>query len=255
MRSQRTLTVLAPLALVLAGSPALGAVGPTRQAAPTPTFLFAVGVLTAFVTAIFMTKLIVVTFLGERRYHHAPHESPLNMTIPLSVLAFFAVVAGLAGFPGLSPNFAAFIPDPAAILSHGHGGGHTEHHFNYAVAIISTAAVFIGIIVGWIMYTRKDIKEDPLAAATGPFYRALENKFYFDHFYDNFLVAKVYNNVAAISNYIEVNIIINFFINGSAYLTRQIGKALRVTITGQLQHYTLYMAGGVLVLVIVYVLT
>jgi len=219
-------------------------------------FLFVVGVLTAFITAIFMTKLVVVTFLGDRRYHHTPHESPHNMTIPLMVLAFFAVVAGFAGFPGLEPNFASFIPDPAAILAHGagHEAVHGEHHFNYAAAGISTAAVFLGIIIGWMMYTRKGIKSDPLAAATGPFYTALENKFYFDHFYDRFVVARVYNNIAAISNYIEVNIVINFLINGAAYITRQIGRALRVTITGQLQHYTLFMVAGALVLMIIYVL-
>lgn len=221
-------------------------------------FLFVVGVITAFITAVFMTKLVVVTFFGEKRYHHEPHESPPNMTIPLMVLAFFAVIAGFFGFPGMDPNFTSFIPGREALHGAvdalhdgGHGGG---HHFNFVAAGISTAAVFLGILIGWILYSKKDIKSDPLAEATGPVFRALEERLYIDHFYDRFIVAKVYNNIAAISNYIEVNIVINFLINGSAYITRQIGKALRSTITGQLQHYTLWMVGGALILMIIYAL-
>jgi len=213
--------------------------------------LFVVGVITASITAIFMTKLVMVTFFGEKRYHHEPHESPSNMTIPLMILAFFAVVAGFAGFPGLDPNFSSYIPSPTA---HGgaHGGGH--HAFNFAVAAISTGAVFVGIIIGYIMYTKRGIKSDPLANMLGPAYVALENRLYFDHFYDGIIVARIYNNIARISNYIEVNIIINFLINGSAYIVRQVGKALRCTITGQLQHYALLMIGGALVLMIIHAL-
>jgi NADH-quinone oxidoreductase subunit L len=213
--------------------------------------LFVVGVITAFITAVFMTKLVMVTFFGEKRYHHEPHESPANMTIPLIILAFFAVIAGFAGFPGLDPNFSSFIPSPDA---HGgaHGGGH--HAFNYAVAFISTGAVFAGVVIGYIMYTKRGIKSDPLAGLLGPVYVAMQNRFYFDHFYDGILVARIYNNVAHISNFIEVNIIINFFVNGSAYIVRQAGKALRRTITGQLQHYALTMIAGALILMIIHAL-
>ncbi|MBI1913067.1 MAG: NADH-quinone oxidoreductase subunit L [Deltaproteobacteria bacterium] len=210
------------------------------------TFLFGLGVFTAFITALFMTKLLLVTFFGEKRYHGHPHESPGVMTIPLMVLSVFAVFAGLAGLPGLEPNFGTFIGG-----GHGHGG---EHHFNYAVATISTAAVFLGIIIGYALYSKKDMHEDILAVKFPKVFRVLENRFYFDYVYDNYLVKKIYNGIAKISNFIEVYIIINFILNGIAYITRQIGRGLRLTISGQLQHYTLVMVGGVFVLMIIFVI-
>ena len=86
--------------------------------------LWGVGVVTAVLTAIYMTRMMVMTFWGEERFHdelpdeehhdHAddddhdhheipadfkPHESPWTMTVPLIVLAFFATTIGLIGVP------------------------------------------------------------------------------------------------------------------------------------------------------------
>ncbi len=210
------------------------------------TLLFIMGVFTAFLTAVFMTKLLIVTFFGEKRYHGHPHESPSLMTIPLIILSIFAVIAGVVGIPGVEPSFGSFMPS--------FGEGHGEHHFNYFVAVTSTVAVFIGIFVGWLIYSKKAIDNKQLAANWSGIYAALVNRFYIDHFYDTVLVKGIYNQIARISNYIEVYIIINFVINGSAYITREIGKGLRLTISGQLQHYAIAMVGGVLVIMMMYVI-
>lgn len=210
------------------------------------TLLFIMGVFTAFLTAIFMTKLLIVTFFGEKRYHGHPHESPSLMTIPLIILSIFAVFAGVVGIPGVEPSFASFMPT--------FGEGHGEHHFSYFVAVTSTIAVFIGIFVGWLIYSKKAIDNKQLAANWPGVYAALVNRLYIDHFYDTVLVKGIYNGIARISNYIEVYIIINFMINGTAYITREIGKGLRLTISGQLQHYALAMVGGVLVIMMMYVI-
>ena len=83
------------------------------------TFLWVVGVITAVMTAVYMTRMMVMTFWGKERYHdelpdahhdedadhHAiaadfkPHESPWSMTVPLVVLAILATVGGLVGVP------------------------------------------------------------------------------------------------------------------------------------------------------------
>jgi NADH-quinone oxidoreductase subunit L len=165
------------------------------------------------------------------------------MTIPLVVLSIFAVFAGFAGFPGLEPNFGSFIP------SHGH---HGPHHFNFLVAGISTLVVFAGILLGWKLYSGDAAPAGRVKAQFPWCYKVLENKFYFDHFYDGVLVAVIYNGIGKILNYIEVNFFINFLINGFAYIVRVVGRAARGTITGQLQHYTLYMVSGVVVLVVIF---
>jgi NADH-quinone oxidoreductase subunit L len=218
--------------------------------------LFGVGILTAMITAIFMTKLVTVTFFGEKRYHAHPHESPAGMTVPLIVLAVFAVFIGLAGLPGLDPNFSTFISAVAgsAAAHAGEAGAHAEHHFSYFVAITSTIAVFIGIAIGWTIYSKKAIDNVAVGEKFSGFHKALQNRLYIDHFYDRVIVAGIYNNIARVFNFIEVYVIIHFILNGTAYVTRQVGKGLRLTISGQLQHYAFAMVGGVLVLMIIFVL-
>ena len=63
--------------------------------------LWAVGLLVALLTAFYMTRLFVMTFLGEPRWGDGvhPHESPLTMTVPLMILGFFTVFAGLINTP------------------------------------------------------------------------------------------------------------------------------------------------------------
>ena len=86
-------------------------------------FLWAIGMLTAFLTAVYMTRMMVMTFWGKERFreshaakqqepdhHHGPvepHESPWLMTAPLIVLAVLSTVGGFIGVPyALSSVFA-----------------------------------------------------------------------------------------------------------------------------------------------------
>src|SRR5882724_2220836 len=87
--------------------------------------LWFIGAVTALLTAVYMTRLMVMTFWGNERFRvaqvdnlrsedehsgkpqvnnlrhsdHTPHESPLTMTIPLIVLAVLSTVGGLVGVP------------------------------------------------------------------------------------------------------------------------------------------------------------
>ena len=85
---------------------------------PSPTFsklLWFIGAVTAFLTAVYMTRMMVMTFWGRERFrethaahdehaehHHGPvepHESPWIMTVPLIVLAVLSTVGGFIGVP------------------------------------------------------------------------------------------------------------------------------------------------------------
>lgn len=88
---------------------------------PSPVFskiLWGIGALTALLTAVYMTRMMVMTFWGEERFreahldssddsshaHHGhsapePHESPWLMTVPLIVLAVLSTVGGFIGVP------------------------------------------------------------------------------------------------------------------------------------------------------------
>src|SRR5256885_9732113 len=108
--------------------------------------LWFIGAVTALLTAVYMTRLMVMTFWGTERFreqhaphdhehdhHHEkvePHESPLSMTIPLIVLAILSTVGGLVGVPYAISSMT---------------GGHPENYFEKALAPVinpvpSTAA-------------------------------------------------------------------------------------------------------------------
>ncbi len=91
--------------------------------------LWFVGAVTALLTAVYMTRLMVMTFWGTERFrdqhrehHHEhdhghepqPHESPLSMTIPLVVLALLSTFGGLVGVPYALSSLT---------------GGHPENYF------------------------------------------------------------------------------------------------------------------------------
>ena len=66
-------------------------------------FVYALGLTTAAITAIYSIRMILMTFHGNYRGHGHPHESPPAMREPLAVLAFLAIAGALLGLPG---NFA-----------------------------------------------------------------------------------------------------------------------------------------------------
>jgi NADH-quinone oxidoreductase subunit L len=82
--------------------------------------LWAIGALTAFLTAVYMTRMMVMTFGGSERFrethahkeedidHHGPvepHESPWLMTVPLIVLAVLSTIGGFIGVPYALSSF------------------------------------------------------------------------------------------------------------------------------------------------------
>jgi len=123
---------------------------------PSTTFsklLWAIGALTAFLTALYMTRMMVMTFWGEERFrdthaakhvepdaHHGPvvpHESPWLMTVPLIVLAVLSTIGGFIGVPyALS---SVFTDKDVNVL---------EHTLEPAVAQIPTGAAGVGETYG-----------------------------------------------------------------------------------------------------------
>src|SRR5208337_4038569 len=75
-----------------------------------PLYLLVFG---ALLTAFYMTRQVSYVFFGYWRGHETAHESPGAMTIPLAILAFFALVLGLIGTPAW-PWFHAFLQGRAA---------------------------------------------------------------------------------------------------------------------------------------------
>jgi NADH-quinone oxidoreductase subunit L len=188
----------------------------------------------ALFTAFYTMRQITLTFLGKPRSSAAKHahESKWTMTLPLIVLAFFALTAGWSGIPehfpvigGIVPNFIeefigeTLIEPPEAIA------------FSYIPLIISLLVSLGGIALGWWVY--RDIKvgaADPLEKLLGKVYQWMKNNFYFDEFYDKVFIQPAYRFSREIVYLWMDRKIIDGFLHWIGKVTVEIGKFLRYAI-------------------------
>ena len=141
----------------------------------------------ALLTAFYTMRQITLTFLGKSRTESAEHavESKWTMTLPLVLLAIFAIIAGWPGIPGDFPLIGGFIPN----FVHEFVGETLSEHpeairFSWIPLLISLGVSLGGLALGWWVY--RDIPAgapDPLEKPLGPVYKLLKNKYYFDEFY------------------------------------------------------------------------
>ena len=139
----------------------------------------------ALLTAFYMTRQISYVFFGEYRGHGHAHESPRVMTMPLAILAFFAVTLGLIGTPAW-PWFQSFLSGRSA-----QGGGFGEPGI-LMLMLTSTAVVLLGLGLGWALYGNKSPRAeepDALEKAIPPVWTALSNRLYVDEFYGATFIA------------------------------------------------------------------
>jgi len=227
-------------------------------------FVFYVLLLTAFMTAFYMFRLVFLTFFGKPRNEkiHA-HESPVLMTAPLWVLAVGSILVGIPGSPWMHHWFQDFI----------HGFHQPQSHSGAAgVMMASIAAGLGGILLAGIIYLKGLHWAENLAKAFKPLYQLSVNKFYFDEFYravivepflrlGRFLFAfdeKVVDGAvngtglatmktSAVKNWIDKHIV-DGLVNFVGFITQFFSAMLRLIQTGFVQHYLLIVVFGFLVL-------
>jgi NADH-quinone oxidoreductase subunit L len=226
-------------------------------------FVFVAAIVTAFLTALYMTRACVKTFWGDYRGHGHPHESPGSMVTPLWILAIASVVVGFLGFPVIGP-FQDWIFVPGE-----------EHHgfetlYNVVLPVASVAIAVAAIWLGWQLFRRNRFRVD---IVRGPFawaYRFVENKYYLDDLYlkgivkpvqyvwskaaywfDRHVLDGIVNGVGrgTVSNgrftYESIDQgFIDLGINGAAGLTGRSGGLLRYIQSGNVQRYAAVLFAG-----------
>jgi NADH-quinone oxidoreductase subunit L len=116
-------------------------------------------------------------------HSHDPHESPAVMTVPLIILAGFAILLGFVGTPAW-PWFDGYLTGE-------------EFKFDFSkltepgtlgLMVASAAIVFTGLGLGWFLYgkrQRKTVAEKDVLESAQPFiYKLLENKYFIDEIYE-----------------------------------------------------------------------
>jgi NADH-quinone oxidoreductase subunit L len=205
-----------------------------------PVFYW-VGVITAFLTAFYMTRLVVVAFFGKARTPAAehPHESPRVMTIPLVILSVLSFTGGF-GFIGIKSLYHAWSTGVLASTGLlGVAAPHAEPNF-FLEMIVPAAVVALGVVLAYFLYA--EVKVDPLEI------KVLAHKFYFDELYDYFLVGEQ-QLAARFLNWIDSWILDGLIIRGAAYISVGVGELFRLLQTGSLQGYAFLFTLGSIVLI------
>ena len=217
------------------------------------TLLWAVGILTAVLTAFYVTRALWLTFHGEPRDHHLydhAHESPAVMTLPLIALGVGSVVLGaLIGFPPDTGFIHTFLA-PSVEVEGAAKEAAPELATILALAAVSVIAGVVGIAIGLSMYMRH--RPDPAAVsrAAGPYYRVLVNKYYVDELYDHRIVDLLRGFFGVLWAF-DVHVI-DGLANGLGRLSALSGGGLRRLQTGVVGNYALTIVAGLFVILIAY---
>ncbi len=214
--------------------------------------LYAIGIVTAILTAFYVTRALWMTFYGEPRDHHLydhAHESPRVMTLPLSALAVGSAVLGIAiGFPpeqGFIHRFLAPVVEAAGVAERT-----PELVTIVALAGVSVAAGLIGIAIGVSMYVRHRPDPAALTRAAGPVYRVLVNKYYIDELYDHRFVEAA-RAFAGAAWAFDIHII-DGLANRLGWALAMGGQGLRRAQTGIVGNYALTIVAGLLLVLVAY---
>jgi len=192
-------------------------------------FIPIVGFLVAGLTAFYMFRLVILTFMGEHKDHHRLdeiRESPLTMTIPLvvfAVLSFFAFYS-LNPIGAASGWFYAAMPRPETVVPASVAAAGIEtfegelHHSHSLAMVLSLTVASIGIVLAFVTYYWRKISADAVAESLKPVHRFLLNKWYFDELYEATVVRGTVG-LAKVYRWFD-NVVIDGVVNGTARWTK-----------------------------------
>ncbi len=239
------------------------------------TILWGVGVLTALMTSFYMFRLLFLTFYGKSRVahdkEHRLHESPLTMTIPLSILALLSAIGGI--LPGFPPEHGWIHTFLSPAITSIHHASVSLPGLDITLMIISVAAALLGLALAWFFYLVRPSVPESLASRFRSIHTLLLNKYWVDEIYLKIFVHPLVRLCGRLWDFDMKGI--DGVVNGAANLTvktaekshffdmkfvdgavNDIGKLidkwhglLRKCQTGFVQNYAFMMIVGVLFLV------
>jgi NADH-quinone oxidoreductase subunit L len=199
--------------------------------------------LGAGVTAFYMTRLMIMTFLSEKRWREDvhPHESPRVMTWPLIGLAALSAVGGIL----LLGDWIGEWLEPVV--------GHAEHHElavpAIVLTIIITAVVALGVVAAVVFYRREPIAaETPADRSVSLFARAGRHELYGNEVNEAIVVGPTRYLTRFLVWFDRMGI--DGFVTGLADRLGDTSQLLRKPQTGYVRSYALTMFGGVAIVVL-----
>ncbi|ONI54952.1 MULTISPECIES: NADH-quinone oxidoreductase subunit L [unclassified Streptomyces] len=203
-----------------------------------------VALLGAAITAFYMTRVMLMTFFGEKRWQPDaegrephPHESPKSMTVPMIVLAVGSVFAG--GFFAIGDRFVNWL-EPVTGYDHGHSP--------LSVATVTGAtvvALVIGVAVAWGMYGRKPV---PAVAPRGSLLTRAARRDLLQDDFNHVVLVRGGEHLTRSLVYVDHSLV-DGVVNGTAASVGGLSGRLRKLQNGYARSYAVSMFGGAAVVI------
>ncbi len=219
--------------------------------------LWALAVITAFMTAFYMFRMWFMTFMGEPGHatEHAHGESPKSMTMPLCILAIFAVVSGFLVAFGLDAAVSFGFVNGAYVIGdvYQHDLVHyLEHLFLNPYTWLTIVLALVGIGIAYLMYVKKAINPGKFnKEGQSWLYNALTKRWFFPDLY-NQISWKLGYGVAKGVNYVDRQVI-DGTVNGLSAAVVGGGDSMSKMQTGNVHDYTTMVLLGVSVLSLLFI--
>ncbi|MFD0307518.1 NADH-quinone oxidoreductase subunit L [Streptomyces sp. NPDC059517] len=206
--------------------------------------LGSVALLGAAITAFYMTRVMLMTFFGEKRWQpdeHGhephPHESPRSMTIPMIVLAFGSVFAG--GFFGIGDRFLHWL-EPVTEHAHGHPPiGATT------VTLSTMVVLVIGVGLAWLQYGRRPV---PVVAPRGSLLTRAARRDLLQDDFNHVVLVRGGEHLTRSLVYVD-HTLVDGVVNGTAASMGGLSGRLRKLQNGYARSYAVSMFGGAAILI------
>ena len=211
--------------------------------------LYVVGLITALLTAFYMTRQVIMVFYGKANWndHSAehgahgditPHESPKVMLAPLLVLSLLSIVGGAMQLPfGKNFNFLERWLAPVVEESEAHIHETWAYQNKYLLLVVAIVVAIVGIAASVAVYAKSWLK------VVEP--KVLEQAWYYDAAASRLIAgpgAAGFNLLA----WIDTNIV-DGIVNGVGSVIRRVASSLRRAQNGFVRAYALLISLGAVV--------
>lgn len=223
---------------------------------------FAFGVVAALLTAIYTFRLWFMAFGGKPRQERPAHESPTTMTVPLMILALFALVFGSLTFTPflhyLDTTYEnVFFEEIAEEVGmhegyiHGlaeSGGYHIGGIAHHPGAIILLLPVIVGVgglLISWAIYNKRMFSVASIGHMGNPIYRIIAKRYYQHEIFIELISLKFTYGVLALTGEFSDRKIVDGIIDGISAFIIGGAEVLKKIQTGVVQNYATVMVIGV----------
>jgi len=200
-------------------------------------WLWAVGAVTALMTAFYMFRLLFLTFLGSSRVDHGiahhVHESPLSMT---GVLVLLAVLSAVGGFIGIPHYLEMQLPLPRLQSTLG--------DVKMPLLIASVVLAFSGLGLAAFLYGSDMSRAESLRKRIAPVHRLLTGKYYIDELYDRIIVRPLHWVSERVFLQLGDRALLDGTLHGLASVAQRTANGLSRIQSGSLHLYALLVLVG-----------